>query len=323
MDDKDVKAFVDNFLLQLPAFTLDFLGKRLPKKKLTKKQMEKAYKEIGKLLLSFEELYKLSNEPPKSQAEVIARLDKINEILRPTAGVPHGIHLADYSWQFFLTFINAPLYWGFYKKTNYRKYRNQLNEIVYPIFRQKDQLAEGFLNEFETSPDGTVIAQSSFMVIQRQSEYLCYYRRRFNKRQIDRLIEIYRQMSGLYEKFIRVIVGFIEIEEGKEPNYEHIKKNSLSSNIKRVSKKYPILTEDFNLTVRNSIAHTTYFVSLSYGTIKFIDSNSEVTLSFSDFFRLCRLITTLVVSLSTVRYFFLYYRCKYVWEMYKSAKKIK
>lgn len=164
------------------------------------------------------------------------------------------------------------------------------------------------------------MTQFAFTRLSRQIKYLCKAKRKLEKRQIAKFAEIYLDMSGLYEKVIRIIVGLLEMLEGKETSYASAARNSLSSNLKKVEKSYPILTRDFNTTIRNGIAHPPYFIRLSNKTIRFVDRRSEATRSFKDFSKACRSLSALVLALGSVESFIDYLQAKKALEDYKAQK---
>ena len=320
--DDEVKAIVDNVVAQLPKILTDLFGvelKTLPK--LTKEKKEEAYREIKRFLIGLKSLTEIK-EPPKNAKEILERVDALGQVLGPFTGVPKGIHFLDHAQKYNLAIINVPATWGYIKNSNYRKYRDTLSEIVLQLYRRSVvQSAEKFLGEFENSSDAYVMAQATSMRLSKHLNYLKDSRRKLEKRQLAKLIEIYREMAGMYEKLIRLIVGLMNLLDGEETSYLNVAKRRLPSNVGKVGKKYPVLTQNFNITIRNAIAHTSYFLHLGDGTIDFIDTNSKVTLTFRDFLKECRALSPLVLALSYLRIFMGYRQMKNYWDHYKKLKR--
>ncbi|MFQ5763244.1 MAG: hypothetical protein ACE5PO_09430, partial [Candidatus Bathyarchaeia archaeon] len=109
----------------------------------------------------------------------------------------------------------------------------------------------------------------------------------------------------------------------KEPSYESIARRPLHSNVKQVEKRYPIFTQSFNITIRNAIAHPSYFLHLGEKTIDFTDLKSKDTLTFRDFFEACRSLSSLLMALSSVRNVMMCRQTKIYWEYYKVLKQQK
>jgi len=126
----------------------------------------------------------------------------------------------------------------------------------------------------------------------------------------------------LYEKELRAVVGIMEILVGRAVPYPEIVKRSFASNIDQVSTSYPWLTKDFNVVIRNSIAHTNSVVSYSSNTITFKDKKNALTVTLRDFFRRSRLLSSLVAAMLLLHVFYFYWRWKAVSEHYDKMKQL-
>lgn len=181
--------------------------------------------------------------------------------------------------------------------------RDALKVIAQQVYDNNLSLkVHNLFDEFDSSPDGLVLTQSVYTGLTPQINYLKNGRKKLARRQVLKLIEVYRELSGHYEKLIRLVVGLIVILEDKEIHYTPLAKRSLYSNVGQIGKTYPSLTENFSITLRNSISHSQYFLSLSNKTVRFVDRHSEVTLSFKEFFKSCRSLMVVVLALVLLRH---------------------
>lgn len=197
-----------------------------------------------------------------------------------------------------------------------------LDSLTSAAFAINPTGVDNLLNEFWGSPDGAVIARTPYTIVIRRCVYLGNARRKLDRRLVEKLVETYRELSGLYEKDLRAVVGIMEILVGRAVPYSKIVKRPLGLNVNQVSATYPWLTRDFEIVIRNSIAHTTYVVGYSSKTITFKDNKNNLTVSFRGFFRRCRLLSSLVAALLLLHVFFFYWRWKAVSEHYDKMKKL-
>jgi hypothetical protein len=82
-----------------------------------------------------------------------------------------------------------------------------------------ERIKNQFNNVFDNSPDGLVSFQLTAGRLPRHLVYLGLRRTRFERRQLDKLLQIYSELAGLYEKLVRLVIGLVEICEGKEVDY--------------------------------------------------------------------------------------------------------
>jgi hypothetical protein len=109
--------------------------------------------------------------------------------------------------------------------------------------------------------------------------------------------------------------------EGTEPSYQTLSKDSFAKNFDEVKKLHPNLCDGFDSTVRNAIAHRSFFTHYSSETIDFVDRKKNITWSFNDLFRQCRVIS--VVSTATMLSYSIFQarRWENIWNLYIAEKK--
>ena len=295
----------------IPGFASDFLGRKQRKKiRVTKKQRLKWAEELDRLLEAQKEIESYQT-PAKTAAEYVSCLDIVGELYAPFLGrATKGVSFAKSLRDSYRQMTNGIARWSYFPRTNYRKAAADIDALTSAAFAKKAPSTDKLLNEFWGSPDGAVIMRTPYPIVIRRCVYLGNAKRKLDRRLVERLIETYRELSGLYEKAIREVVGIMEILEGKEVSYPEIAKRRLASNLSQVSKAYPWLSKDFDIVIRNSIAHVNYLVSYNSNTVAFNANKGLVSVTFRELFRRCRLLSSLVVALLLLHVFFLYWRWK-------------
>ena len=313
------KRTVDALIPTVVDFATDFIG-RTPRRKLriTRKERLKLAEMIDKWGEASDEIESYET-PAKSPAEYVARLDRIGELHRPFLEFPKEAVFPHALRDSFRMITDGMGRWSYFPRTNFDKVATDLDNLTAAAFAVNAAAADKLLNEFWNSPDGAVVLRTAYTMV-RRCVYLGNAKRKLDRKLVEKLIETYRELSGLYEKGIRVVVGMMEVLQGKEVAYSQFVKRPLGVNVNQVSKTYPWLTNDFDTVIRNSIAHTTYIVSYNSKMVTFKDNKTATTVAFRDFFRRCRLLSSLVAGLLLLHVFFLYWRWKAVSEYYDHMK---
>ena len=315
------QEIVDAMIDFMPGFATDFLGRK-PRKKIrvTKKEKQKWAEELDGLLAAQKEIESYQT-PPKTAAEYVSRLDRVGELYTPFVGRrPKGASFPEYLKNSFRQMTDGIGRWTYFPRTNYYKITADLNRLTSKAFTTNALAIDKLQNEFWGTLDAKVVVLATYNIMVRRCVYLGNAKRRLDRKVVERLIETYRELSGLYEKSIREVVGIMVILEEKEVAYSDIAKRPLASNVKQVAKAYPWLTKDFDIVIRNSIAHFNYVVSYNSNKIDFVDNRASVKVTFRDLFARCRLLSSLVVALLLTYVRFLYWRWKAISEYYDSLK---
>lgn len=314
------KRIVDALIPAFFTFATDFIGRK-PRKKLriTKKERLKLAEGIDRLIGASAELESYKT-PAQTAADYVSRLDRVGELYRPFLELPKGAVFPYALRDSFREMTRGIGRWIYFPHTNYNEVAADLDKLTSAAFAVNAAAADELLNEFWNSPDGAVVLRSLYTIVFRRCVYLGNAKRKLDRRLVERLIETYRELSGLYEKGIRIVVGTMGVLQGKQIAYSQLVKQPLGVNVNQVSKTYPWLTKDFDIVIRNSIAHITYVVSYNSKTITFKDNKTATTVTFRDFFRRCRLLSSLVAALLLLHVFFLYWRWKAVAEHYDRMK---
>jgi hypothetical protein len=139
------------------------------------------------------------------------------------------------------------------------------------------------------------------------------------KKGIDELIEIYRAVSGDFEKAVRLSVGMFEILEGKKADYAKLSSYPFANNIQFLRNRNDVLVHDFSSIIRNSIAHGNSFISISNETVTFSDREKTEVVSFADFLLKCKMLIASTTALTLAPAVFMHRRWDIIWQRYSSG----
>ncbi len=300
--DDELDEWIDSLARELPDLFSDLFGIKFAKtKKLRKPVLEKLRNKMKTIVVQashIQETLEQQARPGSKPSERLFSVDQLLEFTSKLAGIPPGTSAFDYYERWSNSTINTPSYWGFLKRSDYKLFRDKLNEISEKLYNENRlQAAAKLLEEFNISPDGTLVVQFAHMRLENYLNFLRVKRRKLEKRQIVKLFDIYREASGIYEKLIRVFVGLMKILDGIEISYQTLLGLKFSKSLRTVEKSYPLITRDYDSTIRNAIAHPPVLFRMSKGTLEFRDSRKTVPLTYQGFFQSCRDLLALVLAL--------------------------
>jgi len=132
-------------------------------------------------------------------------------------------------------------------------------------------------------------------------KFLTRDRRRFSTKLAFRCVDEYGKMSGVYERLVAIIAGFVSLESDHTVKYLSFRRKSLSENLGIIRNKGgSIITNGFDSLVRNSIAHHSYIVDPTMRKVRFTDpiSGKEVIVSYKVLFGKTRELSCLILALS-------------------------
>lgn len=131
-------------------------------------------------------------------------------------------------------------------------------------------------------------------------KYLAPDRIRFSRGLALRCITEYGKMSGLYETLTKIVAGFVCIGSDKAASYNSFRRRSLAKNLSVIQEKgWSTLTREFNILIRNSIAHKSFILHPTEKVINFNDaiSGKEENVSYRSLFEQTRELSCLVLAL--------------------------
>lgn len=320
--DEELVKFVDYIIQNLPASISDFFGVDIPKIIVSKSKKMKLVNELKENLEATKELAKIKY-PFANRADWVAGLDILDRAMKGwLEPSQRKFHMADLIRQSYYSIIDAPLSVPYFKQLDYRRLCDEIDQIAIALFEsQRQNLADKLFYEFSETSDARILTQALYIHIPKITRYLSKSRRRFKKTDVSKLIGFYGDLSGSYEKSIRLVRALLQCVEGTEPSYQTLSKDSFANNFNVVKKLHPNLCDGFDSTVRNAISHRSFFTHFNSETADFVDHAKSLTMSFGDLFRKCRLLS--VVSTATMLSYSIFQarRWENIWSLYESEKK--
>ena len=171
-----------------------------------------------------------------------------------------------------------PVNLGFLTHTSYAASSEALDRLVKSAYAKPDSI-ETFVYSADTGSVAPSLAVAQMMStrIVRGIRLLTKPRSRYTRRVAEACIGLYGDLAGVVEKGLPLAVGLIEIVDGKAADYTEIAGRSLAKNMKtiRVS-SYTALSPDFSaITIRNAIAHKSYYLDPVKRIVRFDDPRSK------------------------------------------------
>jgi hypothetical protein len=215
--------------------------------------------------------------------------------------IPRDVHAMDYIFRAFedlhRDFRFTLPYLG---DTRYDEYLSELNEFIAEL-KKKDRLGKAFdiWNEFKSSKDAYIIVQ---VALQKLIKHYDFLQRDFlviKKKQIDRYLEIYDELSGVYEKLVSLIRALVYLLiNARGTKYETVRRKELSKNIKYIEKtRWRLFVYGYDRNIRNAIAHKTCKVDIVKERIDFIDRERATTKTFTEVQKQTRELSALLLVL--------------------------
>jgi hypothetical protein len=173
---------------------------------------------------------------------------------------------------------------------------------------------ESLLADYDSSPDARANAQTLFARRLTRKFTEINKVRRLDRRTIVRVADFCHILSGMFEKFVSVLVGLVELDrQGTLVSFADVKRRQLNTNLTtlRSDGRFKHLLDAFDKTIRNSLAHETWSLSPSKRLIAFHDLGKHLELSFEQFLRKTRELAAVVLALIELRSFFLYVQFDY------------
>jgi hypothetical protein len=212
--------------------------------------------------------------------------------------VPKNTHAMDYLFQICEELRNARFNFRYLKDTNYAMYLQSLKKLMHKL-EKEHKINESWeaLKDFKNSKDFHPLLQLSFQRIIKHYEFLEQDFSKIEKKQLDKYLEIYEELSGIYEKFVSLIVALIYLlQTNDDQKYQDARKRALSENIADVEKKgWKIFVSGFNKNVRNAIVHKTCKIDILKETVDFIDRDKTSVLTFREVQKETRELSALVL----------------------------
>lgn len=217
--------------------------------------------------------------------------------------IPKNVHAMDYFFQVCEELPRVRFNWRYLKDTKYSAYLQGLEKLTGKLKKEK-KISESWevLNQFGNSKDFYLLLQAT---LQRVIKHYKFLRRNFPKiakKQVDKCLEVYDELSGHYEKFISLIAALIRLSKmNADYRYETARKKGSYQNIRFIEKSgWKIFVSGYNRNIRNAIAHKTCKVDIIKETVEFIDRNKVSVLSFKEVQKATRELSAILLILPHV-----------------------
>lgn len=274
------------------------LGKQLPDEK--RKEIED---QLGKLRLPAKE-YARRVDDLKGIGDMAQLANLSDELLKELIpDIPSDTSGFEYIQE--SLFKPGKIEISYIKESNYDDYLRCVEDIVNTGVNQHFAEVNSYLVSVDKiEADNLAWAQPIGTDMARTIKFLSNDRNRFSAKLAYKCVIEYGKMSGIYERLINIIAGFVSVESNKPINYSGFRKKGLSKCVRIVNEKgRDILTQGFEVKIRNSIAHKSYIFNTSTKAVDFTDSNPPVLVSipYAKFFQKTRELSCLLLALSQFR----------------------
>ncbi len=316
VSEKEIVDTIMSIIEQLPSFlsklSMGELELQFSEKDI-KEMREQLPEKLTKGLQIAKQIESIQIEPISEKEKILRSYSLINELFHLTNMVPSEQDWLDFVIDELEPVLTIPTDLSYLQNTKYLEYISAMNKLGLKLCQKgKYPVVKSFFSDISITDDEYIILQGFFNCtinhysnLQKGQHYiskLCAllfstHRQTVRKSQINKYIEIYFDLAGHYEKYLRVLVGLLEISENKMPDYFNIRNRGLSNNHKSVGKKCKILTEDFDVHIRNSIAHKSFKLDLDNESVEFIDKQDKIQISYSHFSNKFKDLSALVIAL--------------------------
>jgi len=278
-----------------------------------KKDMrEQLSEKLAKGLPLAKQIESIQIEPISEKEKILRTYYLINELFHLTNTIPAKQDWLDYCIGELESVLTIPTDLSYLQNTNYLEYISAMNKLGLKLCKKgKYPVVKSFFSNISITEDEYIIFQDFFNCtidhyrnLQKGQQYisklwmyiLSAHRRAVNRSQINKHIEIYFDLSGHYEKYLRILVGLLEILDDRTPDFSIIRKRGLFKNHESVGKKCKKLNEGFNVHIRNSIAHKSFILDQGSELVEFIDRQVKIQISYSDFSNKVKELSALVLA---------------------------
>lgn len=273
---------------------------------------EESKKESISMMKDFFEVFSTIEQMKKDKVNPVECakffLNKIDSFFHwMISEIPESQHFVDWYINLFTESLKIDSHLLFLKETRFEHYQNMLKDLIMKIVDLgRLEKAKKFITEMRESEESLVIAQFFVIRFEKNYRYLDKKRKRITKKTIEKNIRIYRELAGLFEKYIVVLVGLIRILRKDElPVYSKLRAIPLGTKEKMLKEEadysdYRDFVAPFNRTIRNALAHGSCYFQFFDKKIKFIDLKQNVVIQYEDFINQVRELSSLVLALSQI-----------------------
>lgn len=307
---KQLKKFISDVTDESIDLVVNLTGKYIDEKK-RKKLKKEAEVEVGAkieeaMINAYQMGLKLKEEYERKKPETDSLKEKFYLVTDTSfkslvPDVPKDAHAMDYLFQVCEELMRDFRFnWRYLKNTKYTECRQSLEELLCELKKGgKIGKAWGVLNEFKESKDFFLLLQATLQKVIRYYEFLRRNFQKIEKKQIDKYLEIYEELSGHFEKLVSFIAALIRLLHMKaDYKYATARKKGPSQNIRFIEQSdWEIFVSGYDRKIRNAIVHKTCNVDIIKETVEFIDRKKMTVLNFKEVQKETRELSALLLIL--------------------------
>jgi len=310
---KQLKSFISKTTDEALDLVVNLTGKYIDEKKRKRLKKEVEFEEGVKIEEAMAKAYRigleLKEEYQQKKLETCSVKEKFYLVTDTVfksivPDIPKNVHAMDYLCQVCEELLRDFRFdWRYLKNTKYTAYLQSLEKLTGELKKDhKISKSWEIINEFKDSKDFYPLLQATLQRVIKYYEFLAQDFSKIEKKQLDKYLEIYEELSGHYEKFISLIATLVQLSQTNASHkYETARKRRLYQNILYIEKSgWKIFVSGFNRNIRNAIVHKTCKVDILKETVEFIDRNKTITLTFREVQKETRELSALLLILPHV-----------------------
>lgn len=310
---KQLKSFISQSTDEALDLVVNLTGKYIDKKQRIKVKRDFESGEGARIEETITKAYRLGlqlkEESEQKKLETASLKEKfyfVTDAIFKSAmpEIPKNVHAMDYLFQICEELLRDFRFnWGYLKNTKYAEYQQGLEKLMGKLTKEH-KIGESWevLNEFKNSEDFYLLLQATLQRVIKHYEFLRRNFPKIAKKQVDKYLEVYEELSGHYEKFVSLIAALIRLlRMNADYRYEAARKKGANRNIRFIENSgWEIFVSGYNGNIRNAIAHKTCKVDIIKETVKFIDRDRAFTLTFNEVQKETRELSALLLILPHV-----------------------
>jgi len=245
---KQLKSFISQTTDEALDLVVNLTGKYIDDKQRIKLKREFEREEGAKIEETITEAYRLGlqfkEEYEQKKLETGSLKEKFylvtDTVFKSSMPeIPKNVHAMDYLFQVCEELLRDFRFnWRYLKGTRYTAYQQGLEKLMGELVKEH-KLGKSWeiLNEFKNSEDFYLLLQATLQRVIKHYEFLRRNFPRIAKKQVDKYLEVYEELSGHNEKFISLIAALIRLSRMNAGyKYEAARKKGTNRNIRFIEK---------------------------------------------------------------------------------------
>ncbi|MFA5056384.1 MAG: hypothetical protein WC562_09515 [Dehalococcoidia bacterium] len=297
-NDKPIDTYSDSVKTLLEEFVASL--ENVFARRFTKAERVEIEAQLNALQLSSIIKYAQRVEELKTSGDIVQFAKVSNEFMKELIpGIPSNVSGLEHIQK--TLFKPTSIKLAYVRESRYSEYLETISKVINDEISSKPNEVRSYLFSVDkVEIDNLAWIQSLTVELHGIIKNLSTDRKRFSRQLATRCISDYSKMSGLYERLIVFVAGFVSIKSPSPTEYIKFRKQSLAKNIDIVrNSRLDILIQDFDKLIRNSIVHKSYKFNPNTGVVDFVDpiSGDAESLSYQALFKKTRDLSCLLLVL--------------------------